>query len=115
MRKIFPVRLTGLLTQVNFELSELDLSLVGSVFWHQAAVAVYVGEYSLNLAPQTWGKAPIDQKERLMKRFRLARSQIWQGNAHGSASGTLEWESGWEWDSKLPQTMVSSRHLMRRR
>ncbi|EXJ63771.1 hypothetical protein A1O7_00106 [Cladophialophora yegresii CBS 114405] len=88
--------------QVKSELSELNASLVGDVFAHQAAVAVYIGEYSLALAPQTWGKAPADQKDDLMKQFGLAQSQTWQTKACGSAFWTfkMEWMPGWEWGFK---------------
>ncbi|KAJ9608450.1 Glucan 1,3-beta-glucosidase 3 [Cladophialophora chaetospira] len=91
-----------IIDQVKTELGELDSSLVGDVFAHQAAVAVYVGEYSLALAPQTWNKAPGDQKDQLMTQFGLAQSQTWQTRACGSAFWTfkMEWMPGWEWGFK---------------
>lgn len=91
-----------IIDQVKNELGDLDSSLVGDVFAHQAAVGVYVGEYSLALAPQTWSKAPGDQKDQLMKQFGLAQSQTWQTRACGSAFWTykMEWMPGWEWGFK---------------
>ncbi len=91
-----------IIDQVKSELAELDSSLVGDVFAHQAAVGVYVGEYSLALAPQTWSQAPSDQKDQLMKQFGLAQSQTWQNGACGSAFWTykMEWMPGWEWGFK---------------
>lgn len=88
--------------KVKNELPELDPSLVGDVFAHQAAVAVYIGEYSLALAPQTWGRAPGDQKDELMKQFGLSQSHTWQTKASGSAFWTfkMEWMPGWEWGFK---------------
>ncbi|OAL35707.1 hypothetical protein AYO20_05088 [Fonsecaea nubica] len=91
-----------IIEQVKTELQELDPSLVGDVFAHQAAVAVFVGEYSLALAPQTWSKAPADQKAELMRQFGQAQSQRWQSRASGSAFWTfkMEWMPGWEWGFK---------------
>ncbi|KIY00177.1 uncharacterized protein Z520_03862 [Fonsecaea multimorphosa CBS 102226] len=81
------------------ELHELDSTLVGDVFSHQAAVAVFVGEYSLALAPQTWSKAPEDQKPELMRQFGQAQSHKWQSRASGAAFWTfkMDWMPGWEW------------------
>ncbi|OAP58052.1 hypothetical protein AYL99_07142 [Fonsecaea erecta] len=91
-----------IIEQVKTELQELDSTLVGDVFSHQAAVAVFVGEYSLALAPQTWSKAPPDQKDELMKQFGHVQSQTWQSRASGSAFWTfkMDWMPGWEWGFK---------------
>ncbi|EXJ73064.1 uncharacterized protein A1O5_04213 [Cladophialophora psammophila CBS 110553] len=91
-----------IIEQVKTELHELDSTLVGDVFSHQAAVAVYVGEYSLALAPQTWSRAPSGQKDELMRQFGLAQSQRWQSRASGSAFWTfkMDWMPGWDWGFK---------------
>lgn len=91
-----------IIEQVKHELPELDGSLVGDVFAHQAAVAVYIGEYSMALAPQTWGRAPPEQKDDLMRQFGNAQSHTWQTKAAGSAFWTfkMEWMPGWEWGFK---------------
>ncbi|OQU96531.1 hypothetical protein CLAIMM_02602 isoform 4 [Cladophialophora immunda] len=91
-----------IIEQVRTELHELDSTLVGDVFSHKAAVAVFVGEYSMALAPQTWSKAPPDQKAELMQQFGQAQSQRWQSMASGSAFWTfkMDWMPGWEWGFK---------------
>jgi aryl-phospho-beta-D-glucosidase BglC (GH1 family) len=91
-----------IIAQVQTELGELDGSLVGNVFHHQAAIGAFVGEYSLALAPQTWNRAPSDQKDELMKQFGQAQSHTWQTKACGSAFWTfkMEWMPGWEWGFK---------------
>ena len=91
-----------IIKQVKSELSELDSSLVGDVFTHQAAIGVYIGEYSLALAPQTWSRAPNEQKDELMHQFGNGQSHTWQRKAAGSAFWTfkMEWMPGWEWGFK---------------
>ena len=90
-----------LIGQVWTELGELD-AMSGNVFDHTGAVAIYVGEYSCALAPQTWEKAPADEKEGLMRRFGNAQCSMWQAKASGSAFWTLkmDWMDGWEWGFK---------------
>ena len=68
-----------IIDQAKTELAELDGSLVGNIFHHQAAVAAYVEEYSLALAPQTWSKAPADQK-------RPADEAVWPGTESNMAN-----------------------------
>ncbi|KIV88123.1 hypothetical protein, variant [Exophiala mesophila] len=91
-----------IIEQVKHELPELDSSFVGDVFNHGAAVAVYIGEYSLALAPQTWSRSPEDQKDNLMREFGTSQSRTWQNKASGSAFWTykMEWMPGWEWGFK---------------
>lgn len=91
-----------IIAKVKSELHELDSSLVGDVFTHQAAVAVYIGEYSLALAPQTWAKAPAEQKHELMRQFGNEQSKMWQEKGCGSAFWTfkMDWMPGWEWGLK---------------
>lgn len=91
-----------IIEQVKNELPELDASLMGDVSSHRAAIAVYIGEYSQALAPQTWGRAPGDQKDNLMKQFGNEQSHTWQRKASGSAFWTfkMEWMPGWEWGFK---------------
>lgn len=91
-----------IIEQVKTELPELDSSLMGDVFSHRAGIAVYIGEYSQALAPQTWSRAPADQKDNLMKDFGNEQSKTWQRKASGSAFWTfkMEWMPGWEWGFK---------------
>lgn len=82
--------------------AESGADLVGNVFDHEAAVALYVGEYSCALAPQTWARVPTDQKSKLMTEFGNAQSRRWQEKASGAAFWTLkmDWMDGWEWGFK---------------
>ncbi|EXJ81234.1 hypothetical protein A1O3_07524 [Capronia epimyces CBS 606.96] len=96
---------TEIIEQVRTaELHELDASLVGDVFAHQAAVAVYIGEYSMALAPQTWARAGPDpqRKDELTRQFGVEQSNAWQRKAAGSAFWTckMDWMPGWEWGFK---------------
>ncbi|EXJ95904.1 hypothetical protein A1O1_01029 [Capronia coronata CBS 617.96] len=93
------------------ELHELeDPNLTGDVFAHQAAVGVYIGEYSMALAPQTWDRSGAGAgtdpngtvKDNLMRQFGNEQSRKWQHRATGSAFWTfkMDWMPGWEWGFK---------------
>ena len=88
--------------QVRHDLWELDDSLTGNVFDLKAAVAVYIGEYSMALNPGTWSKAPSEQHEDLKRTFGHAQSKRWQVKAMGSAFWTLkmDWMPGGDWGLK---------------
>ncbi|KAI9881814.1 MAG: Glucan 1,3-beta-glucosidase 3, partial [Watsoniomyces obsoletus] len=90
--------------RVGRNLWELNDSLSANVFDLKSAVAVYVGDYSMSLAPDTRSKtdAPLDRHEEVRRASGHAESKRWQEKAIGSAFWTLkrERQAGADWGFK---------------